>query len=228
MNLTCPLKQPQHESIYFSEEKKKMKMLLSALLLVAAVVTANAKYVTISTCTDKLKCQSSTCKQQTLPADSCIPNGVNGSQTLTCIPYAALCLSQYKFSDSNCKTPFANSVLRCDQCYDVNSSVAQFASPRCLITDAGVPLVNVSLCLKETNPQNCGCNDPIVTVQWSQGQCQPADGGQHYTMLQSYFPCAQVLVQAFASPDCSGNPQPTIWPSGVCSEGSFVHCHGDF
>ena len=203
-------------------------MMKSILLLACLLVVAQGKYVTISTCTDKVKCQSSTCKQKTLPADSCIPNGNNGSQTLTCIPYAALCLSQYKFSDANCKTAFANEVLRCDQCYNINSSAAQFASPRCLISDSGVPVVNVSLCLKETNPNNCGCNDAIVTTQWVQGQCQAADGGQHYTMLQSYFPCAQVLEQAFNSPDCSGSPVPQVWPSGVCSEGTFVHCHGDF
>jgi hypothetical protein len=204
-----------------------MKMTL--LLLVAALLAlGSAKYVTINTCTDKLTCQSSTCTKQTLPADSCIPNNNNGSQTLTCIPYAALYLSKYKYSDSSCKTPFGSEVIGCDRCFPINSSLAQFASPRCLISDAGVPFVNVSLCLKEANPQNCGCNDAVVAAQWILGQCQAADGGQHYEVLKSLFPCAQVLQMAYATPDCSGAAVQQIWPSGVCSNGGFVHCHGDF
>ncbi len=207
-------------------------MKYTSILIVTALCCAmvSAKFVTISTCTDKVTCQSSTCQQQTLPADSCIPNGSSGSQTLTCIAYATLYVSRYKFTDAACKTaPFGSELLGCDRCFPVvNSTTAKFASPRCLISDDGVPIVNVSLCLKETNPQNCGCSDAVVAAQWILGQCQAADGGQHYDMLRAYQPCANVLQQAYSTPDCSGTPVQQMWPSGACSSGTFIRCHGDF
>jgi hypothetical protein len=206
-----------------------MKSLSFLVVVALCCAIATAKYVTFSNCTDKVTCQKSTCQQQTLPVDSCIPNGGSGSQTLTCIPYATLYLSKFKFTDKECKTaPFDSELLNCDRCFPINSTVAKFASPRCLISDAGVAMVNVSLCEKETNPQNCGCNDPLVAAQWVAGQCQAADGGQNYEMLNGYEPCANVLQQVYTTPDCTGSPIQNLLPSGTCASGSFIRCHGDY
>jgi hypothetical protein len=202
---------------------------LSLLLLVAILsLTANAKYVTFNNCSDKVGCSAPTCKQQTLPTDSCIPNGSSGSQVLVCIPYAALYLSKVRFSDAKCQKAVSTEYLGCDRCFPINSSFANYASPRCMIDDSGVPVVNVSLCKNEQNASNCGCKDSIVAAEWIQGQCEPQDGGQHYDIFEGYTPCAQVLLVQYATPDCTGPSQDQLLPSNVCNGGTKVICHGDY
>jgi hypothetical protein len=192
-----------------------MKMLLALALCTALASTASAKYVEYTFCNaSKYWCSGESCFSVNIPE--------GGSQIVSCVPNAALCLEADFWDATSCTGfPSGRNDLVCGECNLRKDGT--FRRVDCAYINDTVPLVNITRCTdSRCAPSTCKWNATETLVY---NTCLPRGPQESMLTLRGFKPCSLLATEQFKSTDCTGTSSIVIAPTRTCLNGITVSCH---